>query len=119
MVMSQDIVESFRLLSGDNNLLHTDEFYACKKGYSGKVVYGNILGVMVSYFVGEELKDEEVMLLSQSVKYRYPVYIGDKIFMNSNVVFTNEAFGVVEFKVEYKKKCGKLVATGKISVKHI
>jgi len=119
MVMRQGIVDKFRLLSGDNNMLHTDESYACKKGYSGRVVYGNMLGVMLSYFVGEKLKDQEIMLLSQSIEYRYPVYINDEISMESKVVFTNVVYGIVEFKVKYRNQVDKLVATGKFSVKYI
>jgi len=119
MVMSQEIVNGFQSLSGDNNKLHIDESYAQANGFSGKVVYGNLLGLMVSYLVGEVLKEKEVMLLSQSVEYKRPVYIDDEICVQGEVIFINEAYGIVEFKLTYKNLNDNLVARGKFSVKYL
>jgi 3-oxoacyl-[acyl-carrier protein] reductase len=119
IIMGQDLISGFQSLSGDNNKLHTDESYAEAKGFSGKVVYGNLLGLMLSYFVGEVLKNEEVMLLSQSIEYKRPVYVDDYIILECEVSFANEAYGVIEFKSKYKNQNDQVVAKGKFSVKFL
>ena len=42
--ITNEKVEIFRKLSGDENPLHTDADYARKKGYQNKIVYGMLIG---------------------------------------------------------------------------
>ena len=70
----------FIALFKDRNPLHTDGAYARKKGFRGQVMHGNILGGFISYVVGECLPNKNVVINSQSINYRKPVYLNEKLF---------------------------------------
>ena len=44
--VTPDVYYSFQRCSNDYNPLHTDQKYANDKGYTGAVMYGNILNVI-------------------------------------------------------------------------
>ena len=50
--VTPDVYYSFQRCSNDYNPLHTDQKYANDKGYTGAVMYGNILNAFISHFVG-------------------------------------------------------------------
>jgi len=121
LIVTEDIMSGFKNISGDNNPLHVDENYAKSRGFEGKVAYGNILGAMVSALVGMSLGTEEVMLVSQSLNFRKPVFIGDKINLCATVSNISEAAGIIELSMNFTvtRKNGKneKAASGKCQVK--
>jgi 3-hydroxybutyryl-CoA dehydratase len=74
-----DLYERFLSITNDTNILHTDQNYAKKHGFKDKVVHGNLLNCFISYIVGVGLDIENVMLINQSINYRRPLYINDKV----------------------------------------
>ena len=114
--VTDDLMASFQIISGDDNLLHTEVTYAHAKGFKGRVAYGNLIGLMVSSLVGVEMSRFEVMLVSQQIIYRKPVYVGDKISMCGTITSKLDAMKVAELKIEVRKQDGVSVATGKVQV---
>lgn len=51
--VTPEVCEHFLLCSQDVNPLHTDYEFAKQKGFPGRVMYGNILNVFISHFIGE------------------------------------------------------------------
>ncbi|MCE7995959.1 MAG: hypothetical protein HEP71_28525 [Roseivirga sp.] len=102
----------------DKNILHTNSEYAKEKGFESKVMHGNILNGYVSYFVGEVLPIRNVMLISQSIKYRKPVYLGNKLLFKASVADFYESVGLFEFKFTIVRGTD-VVAKGEIQVKEI
>lgn len=116
-VVSADIHEGFIALFGDRHPLHTDAQYAVERGFRSKVMHGNILNGFLSYFIGECLPDREVMILSQEIKYQRPVYLGDRLSLEAEVVDVHQSVNVVEFVCKFRTKAdGKIVASAKINV---
>lgn len=74
-----DLYEKFLFITNDTNSLHTDQSYAQKFGFIDKVVHGNLFNCFISYIVGVGLGIENIMLINQSINYRRPVYINDKV----------------------------------------
>ena len=109
----------FGEISGDYNPLHTDEDYAKSKGYKGKVSYGNILGLLISSLVGESLCEYEVMLISQLVNYKKPVYLGESITLKGIIKENNEILKVVKIKLQFSNNSGDVCATGNCMVKYL
>ena len=79
IIVSDGLMDDFSKISGDFNPLHTNEEFAKSKGFAGRVAHGNILNLMISSMVGMDLKDDNVMLLSQRVEYKKPMFIDDVI----------------------------------------
>ena len=115
--ITEDLLKQFGTLSGDLNPIHTDDNYAKEKGFLGKVCYGNILGMLISTMVGMNLGSNEVMLLSQKVDFRYPVYVGDVIELKGKVSNKSEAVRIIELKLSFWNEKGMKVASGKCQVR--
>jgi acyl dehydratase len=117
--ITETLVNQFGLLSGDLNPLHTDNDYAKKKGFLGRVCYGNILGMLISTLVGMRLGFDEVMLISQKINFKQPIYIGDKIELKGEVLNKSESVKIIELGLSFWNENGQKIASGKCQVRCI
>jgi len=114
--ISDSVYTSFIEVFQDKNPLHTDENFAIDKGFSGKVMHGNILNGFLSYFIGECLPIKNVIIHSQEIQYKNPVYLNDSLNFEAVVVDIFESVNAVEFKFQFKNAEAKVVAKGKIQI---
>ncbi|RFZ85786.1 hypothetical protein DYU05_09380 [Mucilaginibacter terrenus] len=114
--ISEDIYNGFVKLFKDENLLHTNEQFAVEHGFAGRVMQGNILNGFISYFVGECLPDKKVLIHSQTIKYKYPVYLDDNLTFKSVVAEIHSSVKVAVFKFKFINQDLKAVATGQIQI---
>ena len=115
--VSESIYLHFQEMTGDKNPLHVDEEFAKQKGFRERVMYGNILNGYVSYFIGMELPLKDVMLLSQSINWKQPVYMNDQVSFEAKVSEVSEAVSTVVFKYKFRNQDNILVASGNIQIK--
>ncbi|KXH83020.1 MaoC/PaaZ C-terminal domain-containing protein [Chryseobacterium kwangjuense] len=101
----------------DRNALHTDEEFAKGKGFPSKVMHGNILNGFLSYFIGELLPTEDVMILSQTINFKNPVYLNDVLNFEAILTDQSEAVRVNTFAFKFINESLKTVASGKIQIK--
>lgn len=110
------VYHAFQQSSGDFNSLHTKEEFAKSKGFKECVMYGNILNGFVSYFVGMMLPTQDVIIHSQDIAYRSPVFLNDILDFSAKVEDISEAVNVVIFKFSFRNKSGKIVAKGHVQI---
>lgn len=118
LAISEELVGQFRMLSGDSNPLHLDDSYARSKGFSSKVCYGNILGLLVSRLVGMHLGSQEVMLVSEKIDFKHPIYVGDVIELRSIISEKSEAVRLIEVDLSFWNTSEVRVASGKCHVRY-
>jgi len=119
LIISEDLMKKFSNISGDLNPLHTNENFAKNKGFPGRVAYGNILNLMLSALVGMDLNNDSVMLLSQRIDYKKPVFLNDKIIATGTISVISKAVRVVELSMRFVNQEEVLVAKGSCSLKCI
>lgn len=73
--VTPEVYSHFQMCSKDYNPLHTDEEFARLKGFPQKVMYGNILNAFLSNFIGECLPIKDVIIHSQSISFKNPVFM--------------------------------------------
>ena len=100
----------------DYNPLHTDEDFAKKKGFQDRVMYGNILNAFISYFVGEKLPIKNVIIHSQQIAYKNPVYLNEVLDFEAIVSGVFESVDAFEFKYKFIKSDGKIAAKGLLQI---
>jgi 3-hydroxybutyryl-CoA dehydratase len=100
----------------DNNILHTNLDYARSKGFEGKVMHGNILNGFISFFVGECLPIKNVIIHSQEINFKKPVFLNDELIFNAEVIEIYESVKTVLFKFSFSNQCKIVVAKGKIQL---
>jgi 3-hydroxybutyryl-CoA dehydratase len=118
IMITDDLVDSFAALSGDQSPLHVDRSFAKEHGFRDRVAHGNILSLCLSSLVGTALGTPHVMLVSQAIKYRAPCFPGDQIELVASVDHISDAVGVVELSLVFTRlQDGLRVATGSLQVK--
>jgi len=101
--ISEKIYNGFIQLFRDKNPLHTDETFAISKGFKSVVMHGNILNGFLSYFIGECLPTKNVIIHTQEIQFKKPVYLNDRLYFNARVTGVFESVNAVEFKFEFSK----------------
>lgn len=114
--ITNKVYEGFIETFGDKNPLHTNSTYAKEKGFRDVVMQGNILNGFLSYFIGECLPTKDVIIHSQEISFKNPVYLNDKLSFHAEVDEIFESVKVVKFKFGFKNTEGKTVAKGTIQI---
>jgi acyl dehydratase len=112
--VSQEIYDGFIKLFGDRNPMHTDPAFAAGKGFKGIIMHGNILNGFLSYFIGEILPVKNVIIHSQEINYRKPVYLNDRLTLKARVSEVHESVNVVIFKFSFITGTGETAAKGTV-----
>jgi acyl dehydratase len=114
-VTSED-VRAFAEVSGDYNPLHMNEEYALKTEFRGRIVHGMFMGALVSRLIGMELPGKKALILKESLEFKKPTQIDDKLTVLGTVVSKSQATQILEIKIEISKE-GELVVSGVVYVK--
>ena len=117
--ISDKLVNDFIKLSNDKNPLHIIDNLAIEKGFKSRVVHGNLQNCFISYFIGECLPLKSLVILSQSINFKKPVYINDKLFLEVKIDGIFESVGLIELNFNFKNQLDKIVSNGKIKIKII
>ena len=101
-IVSENTHSGFISLFNDHNPLHTDEKFAVDKGFKERVMHGNILNGFISNFIGECLPTKDVIIHSQEIQFKNPVYMNDELVFYCEVCAVHESVQVIEFKYNFK-----------------
>ena len=80
-------------MSGDNNPVHLDEDYAAKSQFGGRIAHGMLSGAYISAVIGTKLPGPGAIYISQALRFRRPVKIGDKVTATVTVTEIDETRG--------------------------
>jgi 3-hydroxybutyryl-CoA dehydratase len=114
--VSDDVYGGFIRIFRDRNPLHTDSAFAVGKGFRETVMHGNILNGFLSYFIGEMLPVKYVIIHSQEINYKKPVYLNDTLKLKAAVKEIHESVNAVVFKFSFSNSAGETVAKGNIQI---
>ncbi len=78
-VVGEADIELFARVSGDDNPLHLDEEYAAGTIFGGRIAHGMLSAGFISAAIGTRLPGHGCVYLSQSLRFRAPVRIGDTV----------------------------------------
>ncbi len=77
--ITNDDVLAFADLSGDINPVHLDDDFAAGTIFKKRIAHGFLTGSLFSTALGTKLPGPGCIYLSQGLKFRAPVYIGDEV----------------------------------------
>ena len=83
-------VEAFAAVSGDTNPVHLDEAYAMTTPFQGRIAHGMLSGAYISAMLGTKLPGPGAIYLTQSLRFRRPVKIGDPVVTRVTVQALDE-----------------------------
>lgn len=80
-------VKAFSGISGDKNPLHMDDEYAKNSRYKKRIAHGMLSASFFSALFGTKIPGEGCVYISQSLKFKRPVYLDDTVI--ASVIVTN------------------------------
>ena len=104
-------IKSFAGISGDRNPVHLDEKYAGNSRYKKRIAHGLMTASFFSALFGTKLPGEGCVYVSQSLKFKRPVYIGDTVIATVQVINIDLIKRRVFFRTTCKVK-NKIVTDG-------
>lgn len=114
--VSKTVYEAFQNCSGDLNPLHTDMSFAVKNGFRSCVMYGNILNAFVSYFIGMMLPSPDVIIHSQDIIFKNPVFLNDVLLFTASPDGIYESVNTIQYKFQFTNESNKVVAKGHVQI---
>ena len=84
-VTEGDIV-GFADITGDKNPVHLDEAFASATMFKGRIAHGMLTAGYVSAVFGMEMPGPGAIYISQTLNFRAPVRIGDKVVARARVI---------------------------------
>jgi acyl dehydratase len=109
LTLTAEHVEQFAELSGDRNPLHFDAAFAARTTFGRLVVQGGLTTGVLHALVAMDLPGPGSVFLSQNWKFTAPVYIGDTIVAEAEVLSVHASKPVTQLKVEVKREDGTTV----------
>ena len=116
VTVTDEMMESFRKLTGDINPLHNDKDYAISKGHPDRVVYGMLTGSMLSTLAGVYLPGKRSLIQEVKIKFAKPVYVGDELTVEGVVEEKHDSYSLIMIKVTIRNQKGDKVCRARMQV---
>jgi 3-hydroxybutyryl-CoA dehydratase len=108
-------IEAFAAVSHDTNPVHLDEAYAKTTPFGGRIAHGMLGAAYISAVLGTKLPGPGAIYLSQQLRFRRPVKIGDPVTAKVTVQAVDEKRGHVTLETICQVN-GKTVIDGEAVV---
>lgn len=114
--ITNEKMQQFFNICGDDNPLHMEDSYARQKGFDSRVVYGMLTSAMYSTLVGVYLPGEKCILKSVKILFQNPVYVNDILTVSGIVKEKDERFQQAVIKAKIINQNKRTVSKAEILV---
>ena len=108
-------LQAFAAVTGDHNPVHLDETYAAATPFGGRIAHGMLSAGYISAVIGTKLPGPGAIYVSQTLRFRRPVRIGDQVAARAEITAIDPA----RARVTLRTVCsvaGKAVVEGEAEV---
>ncbi len=108
-------LEAFAAVTGDDNPVHLDEAFAAATPFGGRIAHGMLSAGYISAVIGTRLPGNGAIYVSQALRFRRPVKIGDTVVARAEIT----AIDAGRARVTLKTTCsvaGKAVVEGEAEI---
>ena len=112
MSISAEDVETYANLSGDRNPLHFDEAFAAGTRFGKLVAQGGLTTGLLHALVAMDMPGPGTVFLSQNWQFTAPVYIGDTITAEAEILSIHENKPVTQLAIVVTRQDGETVLKG-------
>lgn len=110
--VTDEVVKGFAKISGDYNPIHLDEDFAKATQFGKRIAHGMISGALISAVLGDEMKDLNVIYLSQTMKFLKPVFIDDTVTVTATVTEVRDDKPIATVETICTNQAGNTVVAG-------
>jgi len=114
LTLTAEHVRTYAEITGDYNPLHFDEDFTSKTKFKKLVVQGGLTTGLLHALVAMELPGPGTVFLSQNLKFTAPVFIGDTITAEAQVLSVHATKPVTQLKVVITRQNNEIVLEGEV-----
>ena len=112
ITLTAEHVKSYAEMTGDRNPLHFDEDFASKTKFKRLVVQGGLTTGLLHALVAMDMPGPGTVFLSQNWKFTAPVFIGDTITAEAEILSIHVSKPVTQLEVAITRQTGETVLEG-------
>ncbi|MCZ6828938.1 MAG: MaoC/PaaZ C-terminal domain-containing protein [Gammaproteobacteria bacterium] len=114
--ISEQDIQLFAIVSGDNNPVHLDAEFAAGTPFKERIAHGMLSGAVISAAIALELPGPGTIYLGQTMRFRRPVKIGDTLTVELEVTDKRDDKQFVTLDCKVINQNGEVVVTGTAEV---
>jgi acyl dehydratase len=112
LTLTAEHVEKYAEMTGDYNPLHFDEAFAAGTKFDKLVVQGGLTTGILNALVAMDIPGPGTVFLNHGIKFLAPVFIGDTITGEAEVLSVHETKPLTRLKVAITRQTGERVLEG-------
>jgi acyl dehydratase len=112
MAVTAQHVRAYAEMTGDYNPLHFDEAFVRQTRFGRLVAQGGLTTGILHALVAMDMPGPGTVFLSQNWKFPAPVYIGDTITAEAEVLGVHETKPVSHLRLTVRRQTGEVVLEG-------
>ena len=112
ITLTEEHVRTYAEMTGDHNPLHFDEDFVIKTKFKKLVVQGGLTTGLLHALVAMDMPGPGTVFLSQNWKFTAPVFIGDTITAEAEILSVHATKPVTQLKVTITRQDGETVLDG-------
>ena len=112
IALTAEHVRTYAAITGDYNPLHFDEAFAAGTKFGKLVVQGGLTTGLLHALVAMDMPGPGTVFLSQNWRFTSPVYIGDTITAEAEVVSVHASKPVTQLRLVIRRQTGEVVLEG-------
>ncbi|WP_205672104.1 MaoC family dehydratase [Ammoniphilus sp. YIM 78166] len=109
-------IYQFAGITGDFNPMHIDAEFAQKTFFKGRIAHGMLSASFISTVLGMKLPGPNTIYLAQNLRFLAPVYIGDTIKAEVEVIEKIDEKKQIKLRTTVYKQDGTKVVDGEALV---
>src|SRR5579872_4974892 len=110
--LTAEHVRLYGEITGDHNPLHFDRDFVARTKFGRLVVQGGLTTGLLHALVAMDLPGPGTVFLSQNWKFTAPVFIGDTITAEAEVLSVHATKPVTQLRIVVKRQDGEVVLDG-------
>ena len=112
LTLTEEHVRKYAEITGDRNPLHFDPAFAAGTRFGKLVVQGGLTTGLLHALVAQDMPGPGTVFLSQNWKFTAPVFIGDTITAEAEVVSVHPSKPVTQLSIKVRRQDGETVLEG-------
>lgn len=115
-IITDKMIREFANISNDQNPVHLDEEFAKTTRFRKRIAHGMLIASFISSAIANELPGPGSIYLSQSLQFKRPVYIGDKVYVKIIVISKNDERKIIGLETLCMNAEDKVVILGEAKI---
>lgn len=105
-------IRGYAEITGDRNPAHTDDEWAARSRFKERIAHGMLTAGFISAVLGMKLPGAGAIYMSQTLRFRKPVRIGDRITAHAEVLELFPSERRVRIATRCTNQAGEVVLDG-------